>query len=117
MPMNLQGLAARMGPGPPPQAGPAPGAGPAPAAPMGGGPMGGGNDPVSMGRQLLQQLTMLITSDPQVMLALKNDLIAFGQILRDFAGSSGGGAPQGGAPMAPGGGMPPGAGGMPPMGA
>jgi hypothetical protein len=75
-----------------------------------GGPPGGGNPAVAQGKQMLQQLTMLITSDPQVMIELAPDIKAFGNVIRQFA--SMGGQPQGGAQ-----GPPPGMGGGPPPGA
>lgn len=110
------------------------GGGPPPDA-MGGGPP---VDPqvVEEGRELIYKLTDIITSDPNVMLALKDDLVGFGMTIKQFAGMGGGqpeqgppgmgaggpppgmGPPQGGPPM--GGGPPPGGmggGGMPPMGA
>ena len=117
--MAAQGVAQRMGGGggPPGMGGPPPGAGPpgmgGPPGPpgMGGPPGGGGGNPaVAQGKQMLQQLTMLITSDPQVMIELAPDIKAFGNVIREFASmGAGGGQPQG-----MGGGPPPGAG--PPQG-
>lgn len=106
--MAAQGVAQRMGgapagPGPPGMGGPPPGMGP---------PMGGGQqaDPqaVEAGRGMLQKLTMLLTSDPNVMLALAPDIQSFGNVLKQFAGQAGGQPGMGGPP--------PGAGGPPPMG-
>ena len=80
---------------------------------------------VEKGRGLIYELTDLITSDPNVMLALKDDLIGFGMTIKQFAGGGGqqqgppgmdaGMPPPGASPM--GGGGPPMAGGMPPPGA
>ena len=96
------------------------------------GEQGGGPPPVDpavveKGRGLIYELTDLITSDPNIMLALEQDLIGFGMTIKEFAGGGGGqqqqgppgmGAgppPPGASPM--GGGGPPMAGGMPPPGA
>lgn len=116
--MAAQGVAQRMG-GPPGGGPPMPGGGPP-------GMGGGGNPAVEQGRQLLKQLTVLITSDPMVMAELAPDIKGFGSVLKEFAGMAqgggqppmGGGPPPGmGGPMGgpPPGGPPPGMGG-PPMG-
>jgi len=96
-----QAMAVKMAGGPPGQAGPAPNA----------------VDPamIEQGRQLLQQLLALLgQGGPQVVLALKDDLMAFSQMLRQLM-SGGGQPPPGGQPQgapAPGPGAPP----PPPMG-
>ena len=110
-----QGVASRMmgppgggGGGPPGMGGPPPQQG------MGGPPQGGGNPAVAQGKQMLQQLTILITSDPQVMIELAPDIKAFGNVIKQFAGGGQpgmGGPPPGGPPGM--GGPPPGAGGPP----
>lgn len=93
---------------------------------MGGQPAGPAVDPavIEKGRNLIYELTDLITSDPNIMLALKDDLIGFGMTIKQFAGGGGqpgegppgmgaGMPPPGASPMG-GGGGPPMAGGMPP---
>lgn len=97
------------------------------AGQMMGGPAGPAVDPavIEKGRGLIYELTDLITSDPNVMLALKDDLIGFGMTIKQFAGGGGAGGQPGQGPPGPGmgAGMPPGAspmggppGGGPPMG-
>ena len=130
-------MGAAMGGGPPmgggmPPGGPPPG-GPNPAAAQavmgrmtGGGPPGGPGEAgpvppemVQQGRQMLQQLTALLTQHPALMAALKDDIIGFGMTIKQFAGMAGGqpgGPPPGGPPGMggpPPGGPPPGG---PPMG-
>jgi hypothetical protein len=105
--MAAQGVAQRMGGGPPGAGGPPPGGPPGMQPGMGGPPGGGGNPAVEQGKQMLQQLTMLITSDPSVMMELAPDIQAFGNIIKQFASGGGQGGPQG--PMPPPG--PPGPGG------
>jgi len=98
----------------------------------GGPPPNGAVDPqqVERGRQLIAELTEIITASPEIMLALKDDLVGFGMTIKQFAGggqpqgfppAQGMGAPAGappgmgappGGPPGPPGGMP--AGGMPP---
>lgn len=100
-PRLAQAMAVKMAGGPPGQAGPAPEA----------------VDPqiVEQGRQLLKQLLALIgQGGPQVVLALKPDLMAFSQMLRQLMtggqpqGAPGpGGPPQGGPPPAMGAPQPP----------
>ena len=125
--MAAQGIAARMGGGGggppgmgagPPQpgmGGPPPGGPPGMAGPQPGPPgMGGGNPAVEQGRQLLQQLTVLLMSGPDVVLALAPDIKGFIGVIREFATmGSGGGQPQGagGPPQGP---PPQGMGGPPP---
>jgi len=99
-PRLAQAMAVKMAGGPPGQAGPAPDA----------------VDPqmVQQGRQLLQQLLALLgQGGPQVVLALKDDLMAFSQMLRQLmsGGQPPGAPPPGGPPM---GGPPQGAGAPPP---
>ena len=85
-------MGAPMGPPPGGMGGPPPGGDPnAQAAQAVMGRMTGGGAPggpgeagpaspeiVQQGRQMIQQLTMLVTSSPEVMAALKDDIIGFG---------------------------------------
>ena len=116
-------MGAPMGGGPPPGGPPGMGGGPnAQAAQSVMGRMTGGGAPggpgeagpaspeiVQQGRQMIQQLTMLVTSSPDVMAALKDDIIGFGMTVKQFASGAGGqpGAPPGGPPPMGGGGAPP----------
>ena len=83
---------------------------------------------VEHGRDLIVELTELVTSDPNVMLALKDDLVGFGMAIKQVITGGQQGPPPGMGPQGPPpgmgqqgppmGGPPPGmgGGGMPPMG-
>ena len=99
--MAAQTVASRMTGGPP-QGAPGPPMGqPGMAGPPGGGGPQADPQKVQAGKQMLQHLTMLLTSDPNIMVALQGDIMAFGNVIKQFAGMAGGGGqpPAGGPPM------------------
>lgn len=93
---------------------------------MGGQGAGPAVDPavIEKGRGLIFELTDLLTSDPNIVLALETELLGFGATMKQFLGGGGqqaqgppgmgAGPPPGASPM--GGGGPPMPGGMPPPG-